>query len=83
MYIKVNWRSRRNSIVMLCRDRSTKKWCFVNLSTEHVFSCRFDTIEDAIADMENRTDVVSFSVIENPFVLASNNYPLCGIKPEK
>lgn len=33
MYIKVNRRSFSNCIVMLCQDRTTKKWCFVNLST--------------------------------------------------
>ena len=48
MYIKVNRRNRPDCIVMLCQDRATKKWCYVNLSTEHVCACRFDTIDDAI-----------------------------------
>ena len=68
MYIKVNRRNRPDCIVLLCQDRTTKKWCFVNLTTEHVCACRFDTIEDAIADMEKRDDVESFSVIDNPLV---------------
>lgn len=67
MYIKVNRRSRPDCIVMLCQDRATEKWCYVNLSTEHVCSCRFDTIDDALADMRKREDVESFSVINNPF----------------
>ena len=68
MYIKVNRRNRPDCIVMLCQDRATEKWCYVNLSTEHVCACRFDTIDDAIADMEKREDVESFSVIDNPLV---------------
>ena len=68
MYIKVNRRNRPDCIVMLCQDRATEKWCYVNLSTEHVCACRFDTINDAIADMEKREDVVGFSVIDNPLV---------------
>ena len=68
MYIKVIRRNRPDCIMMLCQDRTTKKWCFVNLSTEHVWACRFDTIEDAIADMEKRDDVESFSEIDNPLV---------------
>ena len=68
MYIKVIRRNRPDCIMMLCKDRNTKKWCFVNLSTEHVCACRFDTIDDAIADMEKREDVESFSVIDNPLV---------------
>lgn len=68
MYIKVNRRNRPSCIVMLCPDRATKKWCFVNLSTEHVCTCRFDTIDDAIADLNNRAEVASYALIENPFV---------------
>ena len=77
MYIKVNRRNRPDCIVMLCKDRATKKWCFVNLSTEHVCSCRFDTIDDAFADIKKRADVTSFSVINNPFVpyLTENAMP--------
>ena len=68
MYIKVNRRNRPDCIVMLCQDRVAEKWCYVNLSTEHVCVCRFDTIDDAIADMKKIEDVESFSVIDNPLV---------------
>ena len=68
MYIKVNRRNRPDCIVMLCQDRNTETWCYVNLSTEHVCACRFDTIDDAIADMKKREDVESFSEIDNPLV---------------
>lgn len=68
MYIKVIRRNRPDCIVMLCQDRTTEKWCFVNLSTEHVCACRFDTIDDALADMKKREDVESFSDIDNPLV---------------
>lgn len=77
MYIKVIRRNRPDCIVMLCQDRTTKKWCFVNLSTEHVCACRFDTIDDAFADMKKRAEVASFSVINNPFAsyLTENAMP--------
>ena len=68
MYIKVIRRNRPDCIVMLCQDRTTKKWCYVNLTTEHVCACRFDTIDDAIADMRKREDVESFSEIDNLLV---------------
>ena len=68
MYIKVIRRNRPDCIVLLCQDRNTEKWCFVNLTTEHVCACRFDTIDDALADMKKRDDVESFSEIDNPLV---------------
>ena len=74
MYIKVIRLNRPDCIVMLCQDRTTEKWCFVNLSTEHVCACRFDTIDDAIADMKKREDVESFSEIDNPLVYEQTIY---------
>lgn len=74
MYIKVIRRNRPDCIVMLCQDRTTEKWCFVNLSTEHVCACRFDTIDDALADMKKREDVESFSEIDNPLVYEQTIY---------
>ena len=74
MYIKVNRRNRPDCIVLLCQDRATEKWCFVNLSTEHVCACRFDTIDDAFADMRKREDVESYSVIDNPLVYEQTIY---------
>lgn len=74
MYIKVIRRNSPDCIVMLCQDRATEKWCYVNLSTEHVSACRFDTIDDAFADMKKREDVESFSVIDNPLVYEQTIY---------
>ena len=74
MYIKVNRRNRPDCIVLLCQDRNTEKWCFVNLTTEHVCACRFATIDDALADMRKREDVESFSVIDNPLVYEQTIY---------
>ena len=74
MYIKVNRRNRPDCIVLLCQDRNTEKWCFVNLTTEHVCACRFATIDDALADMKKREEVESFSVIDNPLVYEQTIY---------
>ena len=74
MYIKVNRRNRPDCIVMLCQDRTTEKWCFVNLTTEHVCAYRFDTIDDAFVDMRKREDVESYSVIDNPLVYEQTIY---------
>lgn len=77
MYIKVTCRNRPDCIVMLCQDCTTKKWCYVDLTTEHVCACRFDTIDDALADIKKRAEVASFSVINNPFApyLTENAMP--------
>lgn len=36
---------------------------FVNLTSGHVCACRFDSPREAIADMDNREDVISYEVI--------------------
>ena len=67
MYIKVNRRNRPDCIVMIGKDRTTKKWGLVELSPGQVFMGKFDSIEDAIANIMSRADVVFFSLINDPF----------------
>lgn len=69
MYIKVNRRNRPDCIVMLGKDRTTEKCCLVELSPGQVFMGKFDSIEDAIANIMSRADVVCFSLIKDPFAL--------------
>lgn len=49
--------------VMICIDRATGKYCFVNLTSGHVCKCRFDSVEEAIQDMRLRSDVTYFEPI--------------------
>lgn len=72
MYIKVNRRNRPDCIVMLGKDRTTEKCCLVELSPGQVFMGKFDSIEDAIANIMSRADVVCFSLIKDPFALPKN-----------
>lgn len=46
-------------------DRATGKFCFVNLSSGHVCTCRFETYEDAIEDLKKRPDVLSWSYMDS------------------
>lgn len=67
MYLKIKRRNRPDCIVMIGKDRATKKWGLVELSPEQVFMGKFDSIEDAIANIMSRADVVCFSLINDPF----------------
>lgn len=67
MYIKVNRRNLPDCIVMIGKDRATKKCVLVELSPGQIFMGKFDSIEDAIANIMSRADVVCFSLINNPF----------------
>ena len=67
MYIKVNRRNRPDCIVILGKDRTTEKCFLVELSPGQVFMGKFDSIEDAIANIMSRADVVCFSLINDPF----------------
>lgn len=40
--------------VILLRHKGTEQYSFVNLTKGHICSCRFDTVEEAIKDMEAR-----------------------------
>lgn len=51
--------------VMICPDRATGKYCFVNLTSGHVCACRFDSIEDALNDLRHRSEVTYFEPIND------------------
>lgn len=52
-------------IVGIMIDRATNKYCFVNLTTGHVCSCRFDTFEDALNDMDINEKVSAYFKLPN------------------
>lgn len=41
-------------IVVILYSRTDGKYHFVNLTHGHICKCAFDTVEDAIADMEKQ-----------------------------
>lgn len=45
-------RQENTVIVQIMFNRNIQKYQFVNLTHNHICPCTFDTVEDAIADME-------------------------------
>lgn len=43
--------------VLILPYKGTNKYSFVNLTKGHICSCTFDSVEDAIFDLENRKRV--------------------------
>ena len=43
--------------VLLLPHKGTNKYSFVNLTKGHICSCEFDTIEEAVQDMESRKNL--------------------------
>ena len=56
-------------------DKATGKYAFVNLTKEHVCRCRFDSVLEAVADLERerqRGHVISWKLKEEPSPKKSN-----------
>lgn len=43
-----------NVMVSIMRNKSDNTYSFVNLTKGHICSCRFDSIEDAVKDMDEK-----------------------------
>lgn len=41
-------------MVVIFKNKSDGTYSFVNLTKEHIYSCKFKTIEEAIQDMNDR-----------------------------
>lgn len=53
-------------IVDIFRDKITGKYKYINLTKRHICPCNFDTIEDAIYDMEKlkkQGKIISYTYI--------------------
>ena len=57
-------RKKDKVIVSIVRDENTNKYCFFNITKQHVCRCRFDSIEDAIHDLETREEVLSYRFVK-------------------
>jgi hypothetical protein len=47
-------RPKDNVIVALLPNKKNNKYSFVNLTKGHICPCKFETVEDALKDMENQ-----------------------------
>lgn len=47
-------RKNGNAVVSIMRNKSDDTYSFVNLTKNHICSCRFDSIEDAVKDMDEK-----------------------------
>lgn len=47
-------RKNGNVIVSIMRNKSDNTYSFVNLTKGHICSCRFDSVEDAVKDMDGK-----------------------------
>lgn len=47
-------RKSENVIVSIMRNKSDNTYSFVNLTKGHICSCRFNSIEDATKDMDEK-----------------------------
>lgn len=47
-------RKSRNVIVSIMRNKSDNTYSFVNLTKNHIYLCRFDSVENAVKDMDEK-----------------------------
>lgn len=60
-------RTNGNVIVSIMRNKSDNTYSFVNLTKGHICPCRFDSIEDAVKDMDEKIlngEIVEYFMLE-------------------
>lgn len=56
-----------NVIVSIMRNKSDNTYSFVNLTKNHICPCRFDSVEDAVKDIDEKIlngDIVRYFKLE-------------------
>lgn len=75
-------RKNGNVIVSIMRNKSDNTYSFVNLTKGHICSCRFDSVEDAVKDMDEKIlngEVTGYFELEE--IKKINNKPTPDITP--
>ena len=56
-------RSTKNNVqCIILWDEFYKKYRWVNLTNPHICKCMFETIEEAIEDLNKRPEIVSYTI---------------------
>ena len=80
-YVK---RKRKDDVIVsIMYNRADNKYHFVNLLKTHICSCGFETIEEAIADMEQRKNngsICDFYLIERSAEDCGGGWILCSTR---
>ena len=75
-------RKNGNVIVSIMRNKSDNTYSFVNLTKGHICSCKFDSVEDAVKDMDEKIlngKVTGYFELEE--IKKMNNKPTPDITP--
>lgn len=66
----VKKKNKKDAIVSIMYDRADGKYHFVNLSRNHICSCAFNTVDEAIADMESQKEngiIKEWKPLQDPY----------------
>lgn len=50
-------------IVRIIHDEATDKYAFVNLTSNHICKCRFNSYEESLEDLQSNKNVESFKFL--------------------
>ncbi|MEG1502383.1 MAG: hypothetical protein RR370_03230 [Synergistaceae bacterium] len=63
MKIQILKRNGREYDCMICRHNETGKFSYVNLTLSRICPCEFDTIEEALDDLNSESDVRAYTIM--------------------
>lgn len=54
--------------MILCRDRLSGKWCFVNVTSMYVCPSRYNTMIEALRNLTSREEVELYSICDDMLI---------------
>ena len=59
---------KESCFVILCKDRLSGKWCFVDVTSMYVCLCRYDTMIEALKGLTSNEDVGHYSICDDMLI---------------
>lgn len=63
-FYSILYKDKKISIVTILPHKDTGKYSYVNMTKGHVCPCQFDSVEDALKDLENYDNIEMWEEIQ-------------------
>lgn len=63
-FYSILYKDKKISIVTILPHKDTGKYSYVNMTKGHICPCQFDSVEDALKDLENYDNIEMWEEIQ-------------------
>ena len=64
MTLKIFYKNGKISVVVIMPIKETQKYHYVNLTKQHICTCEFSSVEEALKDLDNYDNILKVERVD-------------------